>query len=111
MVETSHDEKVIIWPKSVSPFDLHLINIAGDEKAADKLYETSQRVGFSVLYDQRDARAGEKFADADLIGIPKRILVSDKTLKDDSVEIKDRNTDKTSIVKVKDLTKSLKTKI
>ncbi|HEX9503203.1 MAG TPA: aminoacyl--tRNA ligase-related protein [Patescibacteria group bacterium] len=111
IVETSHDEKGIIWPKSVSPFDLHLINIAGDEKAADKLYETLQSVGFSVLYDQRDARAGEKFADADLIGIPKRILVSDKTLKDDSVEIKDRNTDKTSIVKVKDLTKSLKTKI
>ena len=108
IVEKFHDEKGIIWPKSVSPFDLHLINIAKDQKDSDKIYNALQEQGFSVLYDQRDTRAGEKFADADLIGIPTRILVSDKTLESDSVEIKDRNSERTSIVKVKDLTKSLK---
>jgi len=107
IVEKFHDAKGIIWPKSVSPFDLHLINIAEDDKEAEKLYKTLQKDGFSVLYDQRDARPGEKFADADLIGIPTRILVSDKTLKDNAVEIKQRNSDKTSIVNIKDITKSL----
>ncbi len=108
IVEKFHDEKGIIWPKSVSPFDLHLINIAKDTKATDKLYKALQKDGFSVLYDQRDVRPGAKFADSDLIGIPFRILASDKSLSEDSVEIKERNSDKTTIVKLKDLTKSLK---
>jgi prolyl-tRNA synthetase len=108
LVENFHDDKGIVWPASVSPFDLHLITIAKDDKEAEKLYKTLQKDGFSVLYDQRDVRAGEKFADSDLIGIPTRILVSDKTLEEESVEIKQRNSDKTSIVKLKDLTESLK---
>ena len=108
IAEIYHDDRGIIWPKSVAPMDLHLINIAKDQKEADKLYKALQDEGYSVLYDQRDASPGEKFADSDLIGIPTRILVSDKTLKDDAAEIKARNSDKTSIVKIKDLLKSLK---
>jgi len=108
IVEKFHDDKGIIWPKSTAPFDLHLINIASDTKESDKLYKTLQSENFSVLYDQRDATAGTKFTDSDLIGIPIRILVSDKTLKEDSVEIKERNSDKTSILKIKDLSTSLK---
>jgi prolyl-tRNA synthetase len=108
IVEIFHDEKGIIWPKSVAPFDLHLINIASDNSAADKLYKTLQSDDYSVLYDQRETSPGQKFADSDLIGIPTRILVSDKTLEEDSVEIKDRSSDKTTIVKIKDLAKSLK---
>ncbi len=107
IVEKFHDEKGIIWPKSVSPVDLHLINIASDEKIAEDLYKTLQDKGFSVLYDQRDISAGAKFADSDLIGIPTRVLVSDKTLKEDSVEIKHRGNDETELVKIKDLQKIL----
>lgn len=107
IVETSHDDKGIIWPASVAPFDFHLINIAADPKEADKLYKALQQDNISVLYDQRDASPGEKFADADLIGIPTRILVSDKTLKENSVEIKERNLSKASIVKIKDFSERL----
>jgi prolyl-tRNA synthetase len=108
IVEKFHDDKGIIWPKIVAPFDLHLINIAEDSKPAGELYKALQHQGYSVLYDQRQARAGEKFADSDLIGIPTRILVSDKTLESDSVEIKDRNSNDNQIVKIKDLPESLK---
>ena len=108
IVEKFHDDKGIIWPKSVSPVDLHLINIASDEKIAEDLYQTLQKAEFSVLYDQRDASAGAKFADSDLIGIPTRVLVSDKTLKEESVEIKHRGNDETELVKIKDLIKKLK---
>lgn len=108
LVEKFHDEKGIIWPRAVAPFDLHLINIAKDGKTADKLYETLQKDGKSVLYDQRDATPGAKFADSDLIGIPTRVLVSDKSLDQDSVEIKHRDSDKTALIKIKDLPKILK---
>ncbi len=108
LVEKFHDEKGILWPQAVAPFDLHLINIAKDPQSADKLYIALQQDGFSVLYDQRDASVGTKFADADLIGLPKRILVSDKTLKEDSAEVKSRNNDQTQLIKTKDLSKFLK---
>src|SRR3989338_5908508 len=108
VVEKFHDEKGIICSKAVTPVDLHLINIAKDRKIADKLYETLQTEGFSVLYDETSVSAGEKFANSDLIGIPTRVLVSDKTLKEDSVEIKARNSDKTQLVKIKELVKNLK---
>ncbi|HTL39567.1 MAG TPA: aminoacyl--tRNA ligase-related protein [Methylomirabilota bacterium] len=110
LVEIFHDEKGILWPESVAPFDLHLINIAKDSKSSEKLYETLQKEGFSVLYDQRDATPGAKFADSDLIGLPIRILVSDKTLNEDAVEIKYRNSEKTTLIKIKDLPKNLKTR-
>lgn len=105
IVEKFHDDKGIMWPKSVSPFDLHLLNIAKDSAVSDDLYKTLQEEGFSVLLDQRDQSAGTKFADADLIGIPTRVVVSDKTLAQDSVEIKSRGSDKIELVKIKDLTK------
>lgn len=97
IVEASNDEKGIVWPRSVAPFDVHLIHICGsDETAAraDKLYRDLQDAGFEVLYDDRaEARAGEKFADSDLIGLPTRITVSDKNIIVDAkplLEVKDR---------------------
>ena len=107
-VEIFHDDKGIMWPQAISPFDLHLINIAKDQSEANKLYDSLQDSGYSVLYDQRDERPGVKFAESDLIGITKRVLVSDKTLKEDSVEIKYRKDGKTELVKLKDLAKLLK---
>ncbi len=108
IVEKYHDDKGIIWPQSVSPFDIHLLNIAKDQKAADQLYQTLQAEGFSVLLDLRDVSAGIKFTDSDLIGIPKRILVSDKTLAEESVELKLRNENKSKLIKTKDLIRELK---
>jgi prolyl-tRNA synthetase len=108
IVEKFHDEKGIIWPESVAPFDLHLINIAKDGTEADKIYDALQKAGNSVLYDQRDTTPGTKFADSDLIGLPKRILVSDKTLKEESVELKSRNSTETELVKINSLSKILK---
>ncbi|MBI2355723.1 MAG: prolyl-tRNA synthetase [Candidatus Doudnabacteria bacterium] len=103
IVEKFHDEKGIIWPRAVSPFDVHLINIAENTAQADKLYKALQLSGISVLYDQRDVSVGVKLTDSDLLGIPKRALVSDKTLKEDSVELKSRNESKTKLIAIKDM--------
>lgn len=107
IVELLHDDKGIVWPESVAPFQVHLVNISKDQKPADDLYNSLQASKISVLYDQRDESAGVKFADSDKIGIPKRVLVSDKTLQQDSVELKIRASGETQIIKIKDLPKSL----
>lgn len=87
LVETLADNKGIVWPEEVAPFRVHLLNLAvGDEacdKAAQELYDELTVKGVEVLYDDRaDARAGEKFADSDLLGIPHRVVVSKKTVAD-----------------------------
>ncbi|MEK7463568.1 MAG: aminoacyl--tRNA ligase-related protein [Patescibacteria group bacterium] len=96
VAEVLSDDKGLVWPASIAPFAIHLISIEdknGKVKAeADKLYERLTKKGIEVLYDDRDARPGEKFADSDLIGIPTRIVISEKTLESDSVEAKDRMT-------------------
>ena len=94
VVEIHHDKDGMIWPKSVAPFQVHLISLCKDGediKRADDLYNTLIEQGKEVLYDdRREATAGQKFADSDLIGIPTRIIISPKTLEKDSVEIKKR---------------------
>lgn len=100
VVEVLSDEKGIVWPKSVSPFDLHLICLNTDNEEvlseANKIYESLNKSGFSVLFDDRDKQAGEKFADSDLIGIPKRIIVSKKTLVSGAHEVVDRSSQEVS---------------
>lgn len=108
IVEVHSDDKGIKWPAAVSPFGVHLLNIAKELTAADKIYHEMSAQGLSVLYDERDASAGEKFADSDLIGIPTRVLVSEKSLKEDSVEVKDRNTGEVKLVKIPELGQFLK---
>lgn len=103
IVEVRHDEKGIIWPREVSPFLVHLIQIENNKKvkkAAENLYQDLQRREIEVLYDDRDKTAGEKFADADLIGIPTRLVISERTLKQNCVEIKKRSEKKTKLVKL-----------
>jgi len=103
IVEVRHDEKGIIWPREVSPFLVHLIQIENNKKvkkAAENLYQDLQRREIEVLYDDRDKSAGEKFADADLIGIPTRLVISERTLKQNCVEIKKRSEKKTKLVKL-----------
>lgn len=107
VVEVSNDEKGIIWPAEIAPFDIHLLTIFGQndkmnsqiKKTAEELY---RKLGAKseILYDDREKSAGEKFAEADLIGIPLRVVVSEKTLAKDSVEIKPRGVKEAKLVKL-----------
>ncbi|MBU4142647.1 prolyl-tRNA synthetase [Patescibacteria group bacterium] len=111
IVETSHDDKGIVWPENVAPYKYHLLALGDDEavkKAADELYEKLIGNNFEVLYDDRELVAGQKFAEADLIGLPWRLVISEKTLAEDSVEIKKREEEKTELIKLSKITKSLK---
>lgn len=91
IVEKFHDDRGIIWPASIAPAQVHLVNLGRDEdtfrEAAD-LYERLRRGGVSVLWDERDASAGVKLADADLIGLPRRVVISSRTLSEGKVEVK-----------------------
>ncbi|MBI2436139.1 MAG: prolyl-tRNA synthetase [Candidatus Magasanikbacteria bacterium] len=118
IVERFSDEKGIMWPKSIAPFHVHLVSLCSDVtdiKKADNIYQKMLDKGIEVLYDDRadrievlyddraDLRPGEKFADSDLIGIPKRIIVSPKTLAQDSVEVKMRNGNNIEMVTLKNI--------
>jgi len=106
IVEANHDERGIIWPKLVSPFDVHLIDLTKDKKQAEKVYEELKKAKIDVLYDDRnDVSAGVKFADADLIGIPVRLVVSEKT--GEKVEYKERNSQKTELLSLEQVIKKL----
>ncbi len=100
IVEVSHDEKGIIWPESVAPFRVHLLALNVD---AEKQYETLRKAGIGVFYDDREVSAGVKFADADLLGIPWRAVVSEKT--GDKVEIKKRNGKNSKLISLEELLK------
>lgn len=93
-VEVSHDDKGIIWSKSISPFDVHLIELPGGN--GEKVYEDLLKEGIDVLWDDRNVLAGEKFADSDLIGIPVRFVVSEKT--GDKIEWKERASSKVELL-------------
>ncbi|HEY4474497.1 MAG TPA: aminoacyl--tRNA ligase-related protein [Candidatus Paceibacterota bacterium] len=98
IVEIHNDEKGIIWPENVAPYKVHLISLDQNEEAG-KVYGDLQKKGIEVLYDDRkDKTAGEKFADADLIGCPVRIVVSKKTIEKKSVEFKLRNKKEAELV-------------
>lgn len=103
IVEISHDDKGIIWPDVVAPFKAHLISLKQNNKA-EKIYNNLIKNNIEVLYDDRDNKsAGEKFAEADLIGIPYRLVVSEKTLADDSLEIKKRNNKEAKVLKLEEI--------
>lgn len=103
-IETSagHDDKGIIWPSSIAPFDVHLVDLNGD---GDKIYKKLNDAGIDVLWDDREVGAGTKFTDADLIGIPVRLVISDKT--DGKIERKRRNESEVKILDLDDIIKSL----
>lgn len=101
IVEKLADDKGLVWPENVAPYRVYLARL-GDEdgviKTADNLYENLQAAGVSVLYDDRNARAGEKFTDADLLGIPHRVVVSAKTVEQNKYEYKRRTETESSVV-------------
>ena len=103
IVETHHDERGILWPEAVAPFPAHLIEVKSQnakvKTEAEKVYKNLAAKGIEVLYDDRDDKtAGEKFADADLIGIPWRVVVSEKTLEKKGIEVKRRSEAKARIM-------------
>lgn len=100
VVELLSDEKGIVWPESIAPYQVHVVSLGDSEEVksyADKLYETLLREGVEVLYDDRPIRAGEKFADADLIGIPQRVIVSEKSIAAGGCEVSRRHSNEGSV--------------
>lgn len=108
IVETHHDERGIIWPSAAAPFAIHLVDLTSRSFKTCKTYEELVRAGVEVLYDDReDVSAGVKFADADLIGLPWRVVVSEESLKKGGVEVKRRGSERTEIVGAERLLKTL----
>lgn len=109
IAEHFSDEKGLVWPKQISPARVYLIAI-GDEKLtkeANKIYDQLIKEGIDVLFDDRDLRPGEKFADADLIGIPYRVVVSAKNSKEHTYELKERTSDTLKMVNFTELLKEI----
>jgi len=105
LVEVGHDDRGIIWPKSVAPLDVHLVELPG-AKNAKKVYESLTKNGFDVLWDDRKVPAGEKFADADLIGIPVRLVLSERN--GDKIEWKERTSEKPELLSLDEVVQKLK---
>ena len=117
VAEVNHDERGIIWPEEIAPFKTHLISITAKDKKTDqkvknttkKTYKELLDLDIEVLYDDRtEISAGAKFADSDLLGIPFRIVISEKTLAKNSVEIRKRGEEKAKLVKIKEIFRKLK---
>ena len=105
LVEVSHDDKGIIWYPQVAPFDVHLIELPG-AKNAEKIYKDLKEKGIDILWDDRNIQAGEKFGDADLIGIPVRLVVSERN--GDKIEWKERTSEKSELLSFDEVLKKLK---
>jgi prolyl-tRNA synthetase len=104
-VEQHNDENGIIWPRSIAPYDVHVVALKGAEEIAERAAETLAAAGYDVLLDDRDQRPGEKFADADLIGCPIRVTAGKKSLDDGMVDVRDRATAEERRLAVADLGK------
>ena len=117
IVEHYADERGMVWPKSVAPALVHLVSLKSkDEGVTERILQTAsslhddlENLGIEVIWDERDASPGEKFADADLIGLPLRLVISEKTLKEDSVEWKLRASEKMQLVKLEDAIEEIQT--
>lgn len=112
LAEHFADERGLVWPELIAPFRVCLVRLGSDEqvtKAADELYNRLTADGISVIYDDRDERPGEMFNDADLLGIPCRVVVSQKTIEQNAVELKARTSTDQEIISQEELLKRLAT--
>jgi prolyl-tRNA synthetase len=110
LAEIMSDEKGLIWPENVAPCKVYLVSLGSEQpvlEAADKIYEELENQGLSVLYDDRDERPGEKFADADLMGLPYRVVISPKSLEAGGFELKERASADNKILPKEQLVSSL----
>ena len=111
VVETLSDENGIVWPENISPFKIHLISLGDDTEVsveAKKVYDALTQAGITVLWDDRDIRPGQKFAESDLMGIPTRIVISKKTIEENILEIKNRKTGDVRKISLEDVLTELK---
>jgi prolyl-tRNA synthetase len=108
IIEQHHDEKGIQWPASVTPYDVHIVVLPSLEEQAEAAAEALHEAGYDVLLDDRDARAGEKFADADLIGCPVRVTVGRKAAEDGTVDIRERTKGEDNAVSVGELVSTVR---
>lgn len=109
VVEKFADEKGLVWPENIAPFKVHLVSIGKEgAKKADELYEQLINLGVEVLYDDRDERAGAKFADAELMGMPWRITASDRLVEQEKIELTARVDGETKLLTVQELLDILK---
>ncbi len=111
IVEVFNDKDGIIWPRAIAPYKVHLICLgdgSGVRKEAEKLYDSLQREKVEVLYDDRFESVGVKLKDSDLIGIPIRVIVSERTLEKKSVEVKKREEKSSRLLKIDTLISSIK---
>ena len=107
VVEQSNDENGIIWPDAIAPYHVHVVVLKGAEEVGEKAAEALSVAGYDVLLDDRVLRPGEKFADADLIGIPVRVTAGKKSLEDGAVDVRDRRTGEERRVSVDSLGKDV----
>jgi prolyl-tRNA synthetase len=107
VVEQSNDEHGIVWPRAIAPYDVHVVALKGVGEQAEEVARVLSDAGLEVLLDDRDQRPGEKFADADLIGLPWRVTVGRKTLDDGKVDVRNRKTAEERRVDVADLGKEI----
>jgi len=106
IVEVFNDEKGIVWPTSVAPFQVHLLAVSSQQSVnsqAEEIYNKLIKKGVEILFDDRDESPGVKLADADLLGVPERWLISEKTLRQQAVEVKKRNEESSKLSKISDL--------
>jgi len=107
VAETHHDEQGLIWPASLAPYDVYLMTLGRRnplvDEMADRLYDQLHAANVRVLYDDRDERAGVKFYDADLIGLPLRIAIGERSAAEGSVEVKQRGTSEVTKVVITDV--------
>ena len=111
VAEEYHDERGLAWPITVAPFQIHLVALKGGEDVANSLYTELESSGFEVLYDDRDESPGVKLNDADLIGIPVRLTVSERSLKKGGVELKLRRGTQLAIVPLNDVSQRVEAEI
>ena len=111
IVEQHHDEQGIQWPAAVAPYHVHIVALPGLVEQAESLALQLDAAGFDVLLDDRDARAGEKFADADLIGCPLRVTVGRKLAEDGTVDLRERTKGEDNAVSVGELVSTVREKL
>jgi prolyl-tRNA synthetase len=105
VVEALHDKDGIIWPKEIAPFHIHLVSLlhgGADQTPAEELFKFLERVGVEVLFDDRSLSTGQKLKDADLMGLPYRVVLSQRSLASQSVEIKERDSGKVTMMNLND---------
>jgi prolyl-tRNA synthetase len=108
IAEEHNDEQGLIWPISVAPYHVHLISLRGGQEESDKLYDTLSGAGIEVIYDDRNESPGVKFNDADLIGVPIRITIGERSLKQNTAELKIRKEEEREQIPLKEVVEYVK---